>query len=155
MHPRPRTHSGKQLGFTLIEMMIAVVVVALLASVALPSFFDSLRKSRRAEAFTTIASVQQAQERWRGNNTDYSDSLTTLGQPTTTSGGQYTIALAGASGTGYTVSAIAVAGTSQAKDRACLKMAVRVSGGQITYAGCEACSLEATDFSATNVCWSR
>ena len=39
-----------QRGFTLLELMIAVVVVAILASVAYPSYQAHLRKSRRAEA---------------------------------------------------------------------------------------------------------
>lgn len=155
-----------QAGFTLIEMMIVVVVLALLAAVALPSFLDSLRKSRRAEAFTALSAVQQAQERWRSNNPSYSSNLTAsptatppnprgLGLPATTPGGLYTVALSGTSATDYTVSAVAVAGTSQAADTACSTLAVRVTGAQITYAGCGGCSLAASDFAATNVCWRR
>lgn len=144
-------------GFTLIEVMIVVVVLALLAAVALPSFLDSLRKSRRTEAFTALSAVQQAQERWRGNNATYTDNLANLGLPATTTGGRYTVALTGTGAIGYTVAAVAVAGTSQAADAACSTLAVRVTGAQITYAGCNSnsCSLAASDFAATNVCWSR
>ncbi len=151
-------------GFTLIELMIAVAIVALLASVALPTFFDSLRKSRRTEAFNAITQVQQAQERWRSNNASYADNLTSppsdpttpgLGLPATTASSYYAVALSGAGPTGYTVSAIAVAGSFQARDAACLKLAARVDRGQITYAGCESCSLEAADFSTSNACWKR
>jgi prepilin-type N-terminal cleavage/methylation domain-containing protein len=60
---RRRTH-----GFTFIELMIAVVIVGALAAVALPSFLDQIRKSRRAEAISTLATLQQAQERFRSNN---------------------------------------------------------------------------------------
>ncbi|MBL0296210.1 MAG: prepilin-type N-terminal cleavage/methylation domain-containing protein [Betaproteobacteria bacterium] len=66
-HARRETASG----FTLVELMIAVVIVALLASIALPSFMDSIRKSRRSEAFAALSAVQQAQERWRGNHGSY------------------------------------------------------------------------------------
>ena len=69
-------HSRASAGFTLIEIMIVAVVLALLAAVALPSFLDSLRKSRRAEAFTALSAVQQAQERWRSNNAAYAANLT-------------------------------------------------------------------------------
>ena len=160
----PRAHRPGSRGFTLIELMIALAVVALLASVALPSFLDSLSKSRRTEAFNAITQVQQAQERWRSNNASYTDNLSSptsdpttpgLGLPATTASGYYTVALSGAGPTGYTVSAVAVSGSFQARDTACLKLAARVSGGQITYAGCESCSLEASDFSNANPCWKR
>jgi type IV pilus assembly protein PilE len=149
--PQQRSNAG----FTLIEMMIVVVVLALLAAVALPSFLDSLRKSRRTEAFTALSAVQQAQERWRGNNSTYSNSLTGLGLPATTPRGLYTIQLSGTNATDYTVAAVAAPGTSQAADAACRTLAVRVTGAQLSYAGCDSCSLAATDFAATNVCWSR
>jgi type IV pilus assembly protein PilE len=150
-------------GFTLIEVLIVSVVLAVLAAVALPSFLDSLRKSRRAEAFTALSAVQQAQERWRSNNAAYSSNLTAaptatppgLGLPATTTGGLYTVALTDTSATGYTVSAVAVTGKSQAADTACSTLAVRVAAAQITYAGCNGCSLGTGDFAATNVCWSR
>ena len=63
-------------GFTLIELMIVVVVVAVLAAIALPSFMSQVRASRRAEAVSTLAQIQQAQERWRANCPCYASSLT-------------------------------------------------------------------------------
>jgi len=50
-------------GFTLIELMIAVVIVAILAAVAFPTYQDSVRKSRRAEAKTSLLKVAQILER--------------------------------------------------------------------------------------------
>jgi prepilin-type N-terminal cleavage/methylation domain-containing protein len=40
----------RRLGFTLIEVMITVAIVAILAAIALPTYRDHVRKSRRAEA---------------------------------------------------------------------------------------------------------
>ena len=64
-------------GFTLIELMIVVAVVAILAAIAFPSFMSQVRASRRAEAVSTLAQIQQAQERWRANCPCYAGSVTT------------------------------------------------------------------------------
>lgn len=150
-------------GFTLIELLIAVVVVGILAAVAFPSFMDSIRKGRRSEAFTALAQVQQAQERWRGNRASYAGNarLTAapgvgedagLGLLATTPGGYYNIAISGESVTGYTATATAVAGTSQASDANCKTIAVRIIGGNLEYAGCGGGDCT---FAPTNQCWAR
>ncbi|MGL5037821.1 MAG: prepilin-type N-terminal cleavage/methylation domain-containing protein, partial [Aeromonas sp.] len=38
----------KQLGITLLELMVVIAIIAIIAALAYPSFTDSLRKSRRA-----------------------------------------------------------------------------------------------------------
>ncbi len=138
--------------------MIAVVIVSVLAAVALPSFLDSIRKSRRSEAFTAISAIQQAQERHRSNNPTYSDSLAALGvaSATTSPGGYYTVAVSRDStnpGTVYVVSAVAVSGKSQAQDGSCSRLAVRMSAGLLTYASCASC--ETFTFSESDACWKR
>lgn len=52
-----------QSGFTLIELMIVVVVVAILAAVAMPSYQDSVRKARRADAKAALSQAAQFMER--------------------------------------------------------------------------------------------
>ncbi len=54
-------------GFSLTELMIAVVIVAILGSVAIPSYQDSVRRARRADAKTVLFEASQWMER---NNTD-------------------------------------------------------------------------------------
>jgi len=51
------------------------------ASMALPTFMDSIRKSRRTDAFNAIANVQQLQERWRSNRNAYAASLNNAADP--------------------------------------------------------------------------
>jgi type IV pilus assembly protein PilE len=150
---RTPRRSGR--GFTLIELMIAVVVLGILAAVALPSYFDSVRKGRRAEAVAALTLVQQAQERWRSNNASYTTDLSAAGLnlPAASSGGLYAIAVDAATNTGYTVTATAAAGSSQASDGNCVRLRVRAAGGNLFYGSAPSSG----DFneSAGNRCWSR
>ena len=52
-----------QNGFTLIELMIAVAVVAILAAIAYPSYQDSIVKSRRADAKSALLELSVIMER--------------------------------------------------------------------------------------------
>ncbi|MGJ7508957.1 type IV pilin protein [Variovorax sp. GT1P44] len=56
---RPSSH-----GFTLIELMIVVAVVAVLGAIAFPSYMDSVRKGWRTEARTALMQEMQQQERF-------------------------------------------------------------------------------------------
>jgi type IV pilus assembly protein PilE len=103
-------------GFTLIELMAVLVVIALLAVIALPAFTDSVRRSRRADAITELNRIAQAQERWRASNTAYNTADvssattglrlvagTTVATTYTLASGLYTIAIGiTASSTDYT-----------------------------------------------------
>jgi len=161
IHASPARRSG---GLTLVELLVVVAMVGILLAIALPSFNESVRKSRRAEAQAAIVLAQQAQERFRGNNAAYASSLTAaptdsppgLGLPATTAGGYYTLSIASANATSYIVTAVAVSDKSQADDSQCKSMAARMTGGNITYAGCGSCSsFAASDFAATHVCWAQ
>ena len=50
-------------GFTLIELMVVVAVVAILAAIAFPSYQDQIRKSRRAQAKADLVEYMQMAER--------------------------------------------------------------------------------------------
>ena len=61
----------RQAGFTLIEMMIVVAIIAILAAVAYPSYQDSIRKSARADAQADLMELAQASERFFTLNNRY------------------------------------------------------------------------------------
>ena len=126
-------------GFTLIELMIAVAIAAILAAIALPSYQDSIRKSRRADAVNALQQIQIEQEKLRANCTTYAATLTgtiacgVLGYPSATSqDGYYTLALSSVTATGFTATATAVAGMSQANDTGCTSMVLTVNGLSLT-----------------------
>ena len=58
-------------GFTLIELMIVLAVVAILAAIAYPSYQDSVRKSRRADAKAVLLEAAQWMERFYTLNNRY------------------------------------------------------------------------------------
>ena len=161
----PRASVG---GFTLIELMIVVAVIAILAAVALPAYFDTVRKSRRADAITALSQITQAQERWRANSPTYSSDLgssglmvTSAATPVTTSGtvscsefdmpsGHFrtrlcTNSAADANRTSYTVVATGIG--SQASDSKCTSLTLTVTGGQLAYTS--------VGTATANQCWNR
>jgi type IV pilus assembly protein PilE len=67
---------NKVKGFTLIELMIVVAIVGILASIAYPSYMDSVTKSRRSDAQAALLGLAQAMERNYTSNTTYKGAAT-------------------------------------------------------------------------------
>jgi type IV pilus assembly protein PilE len=65
-------------GFTLIELMIVVAIIAILAAVALPLYQEHVRKSHRQEAKATLLKIAQLQERFYAANNTYQAAIPTL-----------------------------------------------------------------------------
>ncbi len=110
-----------QQGFTLIELMIVVAIIGILAGIAYPSYQDSIKKSRRADAKGALMGFANAMERYYTENnsycgaavTDATDCPAATGAPTifsTTSpvdGGSalYNLTIASATATTYNLRA--------------------------------------------------
>jgi len=62
---------SKMKGFTLIELMIVVVIIAILAAVAYPSYQDSVTDSRRSDAQGVLMGFAGAMERHYTNSSSY------------------------------------------------------------------------------------
>ncbi len=66
-------------GFSLFELLIALSIVAILASITVPSYNGFVARSRRADAMSALLQVQLAQLRWRAAHSEYAGDLGDLG----------------------------------------------------------------------------
>jgi len=121
----------RKLGFTLIELMIAVAIVALLVLIALPSYQREVRKSRRTEAIRVLGEIRMAQERWRADRPTYG-TLAEVGNPGS-GNTYYTFTVTGNTATAYTLVATATVAGGQANDYAgvaCSPMSIDQAGAK-------------------------
>lgn len=72
-----RSGNQKDLGFTLIELMIVVAVIGILAAIAYPSYQESVAKSKRADAQGALLSLASALERHFTETNSYCDAGST------------------------------------------------------------------------------
>lgn len=112
-------------GFTLIELMIAVALVAILAAVALPSYTEYIKRSSRGAAQSELVELAAVQEKIFLNSNAYASSVTTAYSGSSTGGLGATTGLSRDSrysfgttvdGASFTLTATPVSGSTQAGD---------------------------------------
>lgn len=108
-------------GFTLVELMIVVAIVAILAAIAIPSYNRYVLRANRSAAEDVMMSMATAQERFMIDNRQYTTTNSDLGYGTLpeTVSPNYTIAMALVAGPppGYTITATPI--NSQLNDTDC------------------------------------
>lgn len=101
-----------QNGFTLVEVMITLAIIAILAAVAVPAYQNSITKSKRNDGKNAIHNAAARMEQYYLDNKTYSTDMTDFGfaaSPASSTEGYYLIsAVAGADGiaSSYTLSAV-------------------------------------------------
>lgn len=117
---------SRQMGFTLIELMIVIVVVAILTSLAVAGYGFAVEKSRRNTATACLMENAQFMERFYTTNLTYVGAV--LPACTTDVSDFYTIGGAAAfTATAYTLQAVPVAGGPQA-DSSCGTLTINQDG---------------------------
>ncbi|MBP6903177.1 MAG: type IV pilin protein [Burkholderiaceae bacterium] len=99
--------TARRQGFTLLELMITVAVIAILAGVAYPSYTSFVAKGRRADAKQALLDIAQRMERRYTERATYAGA--TLGTDglyaNVSQGGYYSLAIATATADGFTLTA--------------------------------------------------
>lgn len=105
-------------GFTLVELIVVIGIIALLAAIALPSYTKYTFRARRADGQQVLQNLSLAQERFYSTFNRYTDDLTKFGYSGTamSEGGNYavTVTLTNA-GQGYVATAAPHSGQSTDK----------------------------------------
>ena len=146
-------------GFTLIELVVAMLIEATLAAIAIPAYSNYARKARRVEAKTALLDIASLEERYFSVQQVYSAALSDMGYgsgasvtvgssyysvaaPTVVAAVAPTATTAGSPAT-WTVTATAIG--DQLKDTSCKTFTVTSQGVQS--------STDSSGADSTSICW--
>jgi type IV pilus assembly protein PilE len=143
-------------GFTLLELMIVIVVIAILASIALPSYTDFIRRGKFVEAQSNLADMRNRLEQYYQDNRNYGSTAATCGVALPPASQQryftYTCNwLPGGTNQGYTVTATGVA----AEGLTGISFTVNESNTRQTTVTAASTMANAGYSAATTACWIR
>jgi type IV pilus assembly protein PilE len=143
----------RQPGFTLIELMITVAIIAILAAIVVPSYNAQVRKTRRADAVNSLLQSAQELERCRSDTNAYNDgTCTDFSAGVNSDQGFYTITSANADGgqqtaSAYTLVAKPAAGSPQNDDSLCAQFTLDQAGVKTAQ--------NSDDEDTSSDCWSQ
>ena len=79
----------KKKGFTLIEMVVVLAILAIVVSIALPNYQDYLQRSRRSDAMIALEKVANKQEQYYFDSSSYTNSFEDLNVSSLSPDGHY------------------------------------------------------------------
>ncbi|MCS5712498.1 type IV pilin protein [Candidatus Berkiella aquae] len=94
-------------GFSLMELMVAVVIVGILAAIAYPAYTDYINRTRRADGKAALLNMAIYMEHYYTENNSYTGATVTgIGLTNASSQeGYYTLSISALTGTSYTLTA--------------------------------------------------
>ncbi|PWB62697.1 MAG: hypothetical protein C3F14_09525, partial [Deltaproteobacteria bacterium] len=69
----------KNKGFTLVELMLVVTIIAILAALAIPSYMSFTAKSRRTEVKYNLEAIYKTEIAWYGENKAFDNNFARIG----------------------------------------------------------------------------
>jgi type IV pilus assembly protein PilE len=156
-----QTHKAKPAGFTLIELMIAVAIVGILATIAATSYQRQVMQSHRTDARTALLDLAGREEKLFSTTNQYSAIPSVLGYGTATTAVSFPVGssngtnyynvlittpdpLQSANLNSYSITATPIPGSPQAADTTCTSLTVNQLGQQT-----------ATPLANATTCWSN
>ena len=91
-------------GFTLIELMVVVAIIAILSAIALPSYSDYIVRGKITEAVAGLSDIRVRMEQYFQDNRSYVSAGTACGAALPGNTSNFTFACSGAADT-YTATA--------------------------------------------------
>jgi type IV pilus assembly protein PilE len=161
MRAQTQRHKAKTAGFTLIELMIAVAIVGILATIAAVSYQRQVIQSHRTDARTALLDLAGREEKLFSTTNQYSGIPSVLGYGTATTAVSFPVGSSNgtnyynvlittpdpaqpANTNSYTITATPIPGSPQAADTTCTSLTVNQLGQQT-----------ATPAANTATCWSN
>lgn len=150
-------HSPLHSGFTMIELMITLAIIAIIAAIAIPSYNASTLQSRRNAAQTALEEIiNQVQQSFVQNNSypgNQAINTSGFGASLPNSVNQspfYTYSLVTCTAAGSSCTAQAVVAGAQARDTNCGCMQLDTNGNRTAFS-----ATNCTGTSTTTTCWAQ
>lgn len=116
----------RQVGFTLIEVMMVVVIIGILAAIAYPSYREYVLRGHRSEGVALLSEGAARQERYYAQNNTYANSVALLSMDANSDNDYYTLSVVAADATSYSLLATAI--NSQTDDSKCGNLGLNEQG---------------------------
>ncbi len=131
-------------GFSLVELMIALVILVIIASIAVPNYTKNIERMRRSEAMDSLLRIAAEQEKYFLQNNAYATDLTDFSDsyPSSTDNDYYTLAVENHA-SGFV--ARATAAGAQIKDDVCRQFVLDGSGSRT--------AIDSKNEDSSDLCW--